>query len=112
VVLEGLAFETGSAAFTVGSEAVLDRAAEALRGAPALAVAVVGHTDATGALEINRRISLGRARAVRDALIDRGVAAARLSAEGVGYLAPRATNASEAGRALNRRVELVQAAAP
>ena len=112
VVLEGLAFETGAATFTRESEAVLDRAAEALRGLGDLRVAVVGHTDATGSLALNQRISLGRARSVRDALVERGVGAGRLSAEGVGYLAPRASNAEEDGRARNRRVELVQAEPP
>ena len=105
--LEGVDFEPGGVGLTAGSEAAIARAAEVLAAAPDLALVVVGHTDATGSLEINRRVSAQRAAAVRDALIAAGVSAGRLSAEGVGYLAPRDSNATEAGRRRNRRVELV-----
>ncbi|MCS6878258.1 MAG: OmpA family protein [Geminicoccaceae bacterium] len=67
---------------------------------------VVGHTDAVGSEAYNEGLSLRRARAVVDALIARGVPASRLSAEGRGEREPRATNATEAGRQLNRRVEI------
>jgi OOP family OmpA-OmpF porin len=73
-------------------------------------VALVGHTDAEGGLAANIDLSRRRAAAVRDRLVaQHGIAAERLSAEGVGWLAPRATNATEAGREANRRVEAVVA---
>ncbi len=105
--LDGLDFVAGSAEIAAGGDAILDAAAAALAARPALAVAVVGHTDGSGGLAANLDVSRARAEAVRAALIDRGIDAARLSAEGAGWLAPRASNAHDAGRAANRRVELV-----
>ena len=105
--LDGVAFRTGSTEIAPGSEAVLDRAAAALAARGGRDFVVVGHTDSAGALDLNRRISAQRAEAVRAALIARGAPAARLSAEGAGWLAPRALNDTEAGRARNRRVEII-----
>jgi len=70
-------------------------------------VVIVGHSDNQGTLDANLALSQRRAEAVRDALVSRGVAAERLDARGVGFLAPVASNATEEGRARNRRVELV-----
>lgn len=67
---------------------------------------VSGHTDSTGSESYNQRLSEHRALSVKDYLAMRGVAAARLSAYGYGENAPIANNASAAGRAMNRRVEL------
>lgn len=67
---------------------------------------VVGHTDSIGSEAYNQALSLRRAEAVVDALVARGVPAARLSAVGRGESEPRADNATEAGRQLNRRVEI------
>jgi outer membrane protein OmpA-like peptidoglycan-associated protein len=70
---------------------------------------VVGHTDNIGALDYNIDLSRRRAEAVVVALTSQhGVARDRLRPSGVGPLAPAATNATEGGRALNRRVELVE----
>jgi outer membrane protein OmpA-like peptidoglycan-associated protein len=70
---------------------------------------IVGHTDDTGTLEGNLTLSEQRAAAVKQALVnDYGVDAARLETRGVGPLAPVSTNTGDAGRALNRRVEIVQ----
>ena len=107
VRLSGLDFETGSAALTPGSAASLDLAAQALAARPELSIMIVGHSDNKGSLEDNIALSRRRAEAVREALIERGVDAGRIAAHGAGFLAPVASNASEAGRALNRRVELV-----
>lgn len=107
VALDGIAFEPGSTALARDSAGTVARAAEALRLAPELSVLVVGHTDASGSLAINRRVSRDRAESVRRALVAEGIAPGRLEAEGAGYLAPRAPHATETGRALNRRVELV-----
>jgi outer membrane protein OmpA-like peptidoglycan-associated protein len=71
-------------------------------------VAIVGHTDASGGLEANIALSRKRAQAVRNVLIEAfGVPAAQIQAEGVGYLSPRASNLTEAGRTQNRRVEVM-----
>ncbi len=103
----GLSFEPGGAALTEESRPALDALAEVLAGNPDLNVVIVGHSDNQGGLDANLALSKHRAEAVRDALVERGVDAARLEAHGVAYLAPITTNATEEGRAVNRRVELV-----
>lgn len=71
-------------------------------------IALVGHTDNTGALDVNTAISLKRATAVRERLIaDFGISPDRIEQHGVGFLAPIASNATEEGREANRRVEAV-----
>jgi outer membrane protein OmpA-like peptidoglycan-associated protein len=70
---------------------------------------IVGHTDDTGSLEGNMRLSDARAAAVKRALVEtHGVEPSRLETRGVGPLAPVSSNTGEAGRGLNRRVEIVQ----
>ena len=88
--------------------AALAQAAQLLSSRPDLRFRVAGHTDNDGDLALNMKLSQARAEAVADALaaVD-GVERAQLTAHGLGYLAPRASNATEEGRALNRRVELV-----
>ena len=107
VPVQGLVFETGGATLSEGSAAALQILARLLSRNPNLAVVIVGHSDNQGSLDANIALSKLRAEAVREALIERGVAAARLEAHGAGYLAPVAANTTDAGRALNRRVELV-----
>ncbi|SFP33422.1 OmpA family protein [Tranquillimonas alkanivorans] len=106
--LEGLSFGTGSATLAAeGADALADLA-EWLRENPDRTATLVGHTDAEGPLAPNVALSRQRAAAVRDRLVDTfGIPADRLRAEGVGYLAPRASNASADGRLANRRVEVV-----
>lgn len=70
-------------------------------------IVIEGHTDSTGSAETNQELSLQRASAVRDALVSRGVSADRVSVEGFGSSRPVADNSSQAGRANNRRVEIV-----
>lgn len=108
VVLDGLYFDTGRATLAAQSNASLDQAALLLQQQPSLSLRVVGHTDSTGNAEANMALSRQRAEAVRGALIARGIAAARLSAQGAGSSAPVASNATADGRARNRRVELVR----
>ena len=68
----------------------------------------MGHTDSTGSFEYNMKLSRDRAAAVTQSLVtDHGIAATRLTAQGVGPLAPVASNGTEDGKAKNRRVELV-----
>lgn len=70
-------------------------------------IMIEGHTDSTGSAEVNEELSMKRAEAVRDALVSRGVSADRISVEGFGAARPIADNTSQAGRANNRRVEIV-----
>lgn len=107
VALYGVLFDTGKTEVLPDSKAQLDQMAAVLKAQPALKVFVVGHTDNVGALDANLALSQGRAQAVVAALTQRGIAAARLQARGVANLAPVASNASEDGRAKNRRVEMV-----
>lgn len=85
----------------------LDRLADVLRKYDRTVVTVVGHTDSLGSEAYNQRLSERRAQAVVDALAARGVPPARMSAAGRGESEPRADNATEAGRQLNRRVEIL-----
>lgn len=108
LVLNRLEFETGTSALGPGPFATLERLAELLKAEPDLRIALVGHTDAVGSLDANTALSRRRAEAVRDRLVQRyDVAPGRVEAQGAGYLAPRASNLTEAGREQNRRVEVV-----
>jgi len=108
VILTALDFESGTSELGQGPFAMLETLADALRAEPDLRIALVGHTDNTGSLEGNIALSVSRAQAVRQRLISQyGIAAARLEARGMGYLAPVTSNATEAGREVNRRVEAV-----
>lgn len=97
-------FDVGRAAIKPAMRPVLDQFASGLD--PAMRVRIVGHTDSTGSDAINNPLSVERAQSVRDYLATRGVAPARVETEGRGSHEPVADNASEAGRAQNRRVEI------
>lgn len=104
----GILFATGSAELEPESRAALGEIAKLLAAQPALRLRLVGHTDAVGDLAANQRLSEARAAAALAALAAaHGVERSRLSAHGVGPLCPVSTNATEEGRARNRRVELV-----
>jgi OOP family OmpA-OmpF porin len=108
LVLEDLAFASGAAELGAGPFASLGEVAAFLAANPDRTVAIVGHTDASGSLAANIAVSKRRAQSVVERLIgDYGADPGQLTAEGVGYLVPRATNLTEAGRQKNRRVEAV-----
>ena len=108
IALYGLYFDTGKAEVKAESKAQLEEMAKLLKGDPGLRVFIVGHTDNQGALESNLQLSQRRADAVVAALVQQhALDGKRLTARGVASLAPLASNAVEAGRAKNRRVELV-----
>jgi OOP family OmpA-OmpF porin len=107
--LDGIYFDTGRATLRPESRAALEQVAQLMKRDAALKLEIVGHTDAIGDDTANRRLSEERALAVRSALVvDHGVSDRRLRARGAGETEPVASNDSEAGRALNRRVELVK----
>jgi len=99
-------FETGRSALTPQSFAVLDQVAGSLVANPEIQIEVAGYTDNTGSAVVNTRLSRARAIAVRAYLARKGVAPSRMTARGYGPASPVATNATSAGRAQNRRVEL------
>ncbi|BDU73713.1 OmpA family protein [Mesoterricola silvestris] len=109
VALYGIYFDTNKSDVKAESRAALEEIAKLLGQDPALKLKVVGHTDMTGVLDANMRLSQARGEAVVKALVGQyGIAPARLRGHGVGPLAPVASNDTEEGRAKNRRVELVK----
>lgn len=109
VALYGIYFDTDQAQVKPQSKAQLDAMAKLLSTNPTLKVYIVGHTDNQGQLAHNADLSQKRAEAVVQALTSTyHVAPARLTAKGIASLSPVASNTDDAGRALNRRVELVE----
>jgi putative exosortase-associated protein (TIGR04073 family) len=102
-----LLFSTASSRLSPGASASLDRVAAALRGHPSVTVTVTGHTDDTGSDETNRQLSTARAEAVTRYLASRGLDSSRIVTRGLGDADPVASNATVAGRRLNRRVEIM-----
>ncbi len=99
-------FDTGSATISADSFDVLTAAANALKAAPAGSkVEIGGYTDNSGDAAANLKLSDDRANAVRSKLIELGVSAEMLTARGYGDANPVADNATEEGRAKNRRME-------
>jgi OmpA-OmpF porin, OOP family len=107
VEVPGIFFDTAKSEIKPESDAALKEVAKLLAAEPALKVWVVGHTDNTGLEDANVALSQARAAAVVKALVQLGVAAARLAPHGAGPYAPVAENKTEDGRSKNRRVELV-----
>ncbi|MGH7606533.1 MAG: OmpA family protein [Gemmatimonadales bacterium] len=108
VVLRGVTFETGRSALRANSHTVLDIVAASLIANPDIRVEIAGHTDNTGSLATNMRLSQARADAVRAYLASKGVAPERMVARGYGPAEPVSPNSTAEGRAQNRRVELRQ----
>lgn len=108
VALYGLLFDFNKATLQPGARPTLDEIAKFMKANPGQKVHVVGHTDNVGGVEFNQKLSQARADAVVAELgRSYGVAASRMRPAGVGLLSPLASNADEAGRARNRRVELL-----
>ncbi len=108
IALYGIYFDTDKAMIKPESRPTLDEIAKLLRGQPQLNVFIVGHTDSQGTLDYNMDLSRRRASAVAAELAKSyQIANSRLGIAGVGFLAPIGSNATDSGRALNRRVELV-----
>ena len=109
VAIYGIYFDHDSYHIEPQSGPSLKAIAEMLKTNSTLNIYVIGHTDMTGELEYNMRLSHERAQAVVDALVkEYSIPANRLKAKGVGPLSPVSTNRTEEGKKLNRRVELVK----
>ncbi len=108
IALYGIYFDTDKAVLKPESKPTLDEMAKLLREQPKLAVVIVGHTDSQGGYDYNMSLSKKRAEAVAAELVRTyKIPVSRLRTAGVGYLAPVGSNATDDGRSLNRRVELV-----
>ncbi len=109
IAIYGIYFDVGQALIKPESKESLAQIAKFLTDNPAISCWIVGHTDSDGSFEINSKLSLNRALAVKSYLTEyHTIGADRLFAEGVGPLAPVSTNDTEEGKKLNRRVELVK----
>ena len=102
-----LLFDSGGATLKPGAQRALDNLAQFLRKHPERDIAIEGFTDSIGSPDSNQRLSERRAQAVKDALTGRGIESRRIDARGFGPSFPVASNATETGRQLNRRVEIV-----
>ena len=87
---------------------ILDRAVMTLQANPMLTVTIEGHTDSVGTAEYNLSLGERRANAVRDYLVNRGIAQGRMRTVSYGEERPVADNGTDAGRAMNRRAHIVQ----
>ncbi|WP_282093487.1 OmpA family protein [Epibacterium ulvae] len=107
-LLQGVEFESNSAALTSASNSALKTIADYLKANPGSRFLVVGHTDNQGTFHHNRELSEARAQSVKRYLMNSaGIESDRLRAIGVAFAAPIASNDTAAGQARNRRVELV-----
>jgi outer membrane protein OmpA-like peptidoglycan-associated protein len=107
-LLDRVAFETGAVTLTDMDMPALRALADYMAQYPDQTISIVGHTDSSGGLDGNIAISRQRAAAVIERLVvDFGAPRARLTAAGMGYLAPIASNLTQEGREANRRVEAV-----
>jgi len=107
VTMSDVLFDTGQYSLKPGAREKLAKVAGILIAYPSLNIAVGGYTDNVGSDEMNQKLSENRAGAVRDYLVEQGVAANSVSAIGFGNSSPVASNESSSGRQENRRVELV-----
>lgn len=103
-LIQPIPFATGTATLGDGASAILDKVAEALTQYPSVKVTVEGHTDNTGNAAANQRLSEARAQSAMKYLADKGIAADRMTAVGYGQTRPVADNATDEGKAQNRRV--------
>ncbi len=104
--LSTVSFQAGSNSIAGGSSEALDQVAQLLKDNPDKRIRIEGHTDDTGPASVNLRLSQERAQAVARYLESSSVSAAQLIAKGYGSTQPIADNATESGRARNRRIEI------
>lgn len=107
-VIDEAYFNYDKALIKPGSFDFLDKIAEFLKENPENSIKIQGHTDSVGTKAYNDILSLQRAQAVKTYLMDKGIDKIRMSCEGLGFSKPTASNETEKGRALNRRVEIYQ----
>jgi outer membrane protein OmpA-like peptidoglycan-associated protein len=106
IVLRGVNFLFNKSSLTLNAKTLLDQVAQALKSRTDIRVELGGHTDSKGSDAYNQTLSQNRADSARQYLIGSGVGASRLTAVGKGETSPIAENETDAGREVNRRVEL------
>ena len=106
-VFDDLNFERDSTTLTPESVPTVNTLTTVLKAYPGVSVALEGHTDATGDPSANKRLSLQRADAVKQIMVQGGIPESRITATGYGAESPLASNDTAQGRAKNRRLELV-----
>lgn len=103
---DGVTFDVDSSTLKPQFRATLDQVAQSLQQYPNSLIDVYGHTDSTGSDQYNQALSQRRAATVANYLSSRGVSSQRIQSMGYGETMPIASNDTEQGRALNRRVEI------
>ena len=101
-------FETGKSDIKPESQKIIDQIVEMLKSNATLKISIEGHTDNAGAIQSNQILSENRAKAAMNAIVSKGIDKSRLSSKGWGQSKPIGDNASEEGKAKNRRVEIVK----
>lgn len=107
LTMRDVTFETNSAKLTLNGRRILDTVVAFLKSEPTVNAVVEGHTDSRGSDAYNQKLSQARAAAVRDYLVEHGIPASRLESAGFGESRPVASNDTDNGREMNRRVEFV-----
>jgi OmpA-OmpF porin, OOP family len=107
IVFDHLNFDSATTRLTPESNSTVTNLTAILKCYPAMQVQLEGHTDSTGDADLNKKLSLDRANAIRDLLVQSGVDTARISTDGWGQERPIASNDTDDGRAKNRRTELI-----
>jgi OOP family OmpA-OmpF porin len=107
VEIRGTHFAFDSAKLTSEGRAILDQAVSVMGKHPGLTVRCEGHTDSRGSEAYNTGLGQRRADSVRDYLVSQGVSSSRIDTRSYGEALPAASNDTEAGRAQNRRVEII-----
>ena len=102
----GILFDFNKSTLKTEAKQQLDKFAAEMADMPETGITVFGHTDNVGSEAANKRISMQRAESVGNYLNGKGIAKSRLTMEGMGFDQPVADNATEEGRAQNRRVEI------
>jgi len=105
LVMRDITFEFNSARLTANAQRLMENVVAFLRNDPTARIAISGHTDSIGSDSYNLKLSRERANEVRDYLVGYGISADRLQAAGYGESRPVASNDTDSGRELNRRVE-------
>ena len=105
-ILKGIFFETSSSRLAKASSRQLDVIAKHMKENKEVSIKIQGHTDNSGKKEINQKISLRRANAVKEALVSRGIEASHIVTVGQADSQPIADNTTKSGRATNRRVDI------
>lgn len=107
LTMRDVTFETNAARLTLNGRRILDTVVAFLKAEPTVHALIEGHTDSRGTDVYNLKLSKARAVAVRDYLVAQGIASARLESAGYGESRPVASNDTDSGREMNRRVEFV-----